>query len=68
MSNDEKRAAKIIAAANVAISKMTNPVKQSAAKATLALAQKKMSEASRQPKAAATRTQPLPDREVDFDR
>jgi len=68
VSNDEKRAAKIIEAANAAISKMTDPEKRTVAKNKLTLIKGKIVEANRQPKTAATRTQPLPGRELDFDR
>ena len=68
MRNDQKRASKIIEAANKAISKMSDPVRHNAAKAKLALAQKKMTEASRQAKTSPTRAQQLRDREVDYDR
>lgn len=68
MSNDEKRANKIIEAANQAISKMTDPIIRNAAKVKVALVQKKFSEAGRQPGTTATRAQQLRDREVGFDR
>ena len=68
MRNDEKRASKIIEAANKAILKMSDPVKRNAAKTKLALAQKKMTEATRQADITPTRAQRLQDREVDYDR
>ena len=68
MRSDERRATKIIEAANKAISKMSDPMNRNAAKAKLALAQKKMTEASRQAKTAPTRAQQLQHREVDYDR
>ena len=68
MRNYEKRASKIIEAANKAISKMSDPVKRNAAKTKLALAQKQMTEASRQAKTAPMRAHQLRDREVDYDR
>ena len=68
MSNDQKRASKIIEAANKAISKMSDPVKRNAAKTKLALAQKKMTEASRQADITPTHGQRLQDREVHYDR
>ncbi|MCH8072330.1 MAG: hypothetical protein IIA09_10305 [Proteobacteria bacterium] len=65
MSNDKKRAAKIIAAANAAISKITDPVKRTAAKDKLTLAKRKIVEAGRR---TTTRTQKAQHRELDFDR
>lgn len=68
MRNDKKRAAKIIEAADAAISKMTNPVKRTAAKDKLTLTKRKIFEASRHTRRTVTRAQQIQDREIDFDR
>ena len=68
MSNDDKRAAKIIAAAKLAISKITDPVKRTAAKDKLTLAKRKIVEAGRRTRRTTTRTQKAQHREFDFDR
>lgn len=66
MGEDEKRAARIIAAANLAISKMTDPAKRGAAKAKLQQVQKKIALATQQPGAQTIPAQQSRDR--DFDR
>lgn len=68
MSSDEKRAAKIMEAANAAISKMTDPIKRTTAKHKLTIAKKKIINASRHSQHSTARTQQAKDRELDFDR
>lgn len=68
MSIDEKRAARIIEAANQAISKMADPGRRRVAKAKLALAEKKLDGVSQHTSASPMRTLPSRDREWEPDR
>ena len=68
MKNSDKRSIEIINAAEKAVSKIANPKLRAKATAELKTIQKKLAEATRRSRPAASRPQRARDRDLDFDR